>query len=127
MMQLAENYEKNKQYTKAIYMYNSILDMQPDNFDIYQKLGSLYTRTGDSKKANEILQMSKSRNIVNIVEKGTLAKQSKPEKQEVINSYIASLQDDYLNIQKHLSLLSVYEWYGMEDAALDEYYTIFAI
>lgn len=127
MTQLAENYEKNKQYTNAIYMYSKILSKQPDDYSVYQKLGSLYTRTGDKDKAKEILQMSKSRNVVAIVEQGNLMEQGKPEKDEVINAYIDSLQSDFLNTQKHLNLLSVYEWYSKEDAAITEYYTIFSI
>ncbi len=124
---LAENYEKNKELTKAIYTYNKILKKQPDNYAIYQKLASLYNRTNQKEKAQEILSMRSQRKVVNIVEQGTLMEQGKPQSDEIINAYIESLRNDHLNIQKHVNLLSVYEWYGKESEALKEYYTIFSI
>lgn len=56
LIELAQKYEIMAQWDRAIEIYEEILKNQPKNLLIYEKIGLLYYKTGNFKKALESFQ-----------------------------------------------------------------------
>ncbi|HRU38477.1 MAG TPA: tetratricopeptide repeat protein, partial [Candidatus Goldiibacteriota bacterium] len=106
---LAEKYIEDGEIDKAIETYKEIMKISPANFDVYQKLGELYTEKGDKESA-----MDCYKKIVDIYFKNRLYKKALPIYQKILEMHPE-------DISAHERIADIYEREGDETGAKREY------
>jgi len=94
---------------KAVAAYQAVLAMDPDRFDLYQKLGDLFLRKGDIAAA-----CAKYKEIGDIYLKNRLIKKAAPLFQKIVE-----LEPD--NLDAHAALADIQGKSGNESEAKKEY------
>jgi tetratricopeptide (TPR) repeat protein len=106
---VAEKFIEDGQVDKAIGEYKEILKINPANFDTYQKLGELFSQTGDQKEA-----LNYYRKIVDVYFKNRLYKKALPIYQKILE-----LQPDSIVTREKIA--EIYEREENESEAKREY------
>ncbi|HDT15478.1 MAG TPA: tetratricopeptide repeat protein, partial [Firmicutes bacterium] len=105
----AEKLIESGEIDKAIETYKEILQISPESFDVYQKLGELYAEKGDSEQSLKHFEK-----IVEVYFKNRLYKKALPVYQKILE-----LQPDNFDIKEKIA--EIYEREGNESDAKREY------